>query len=78
MMPVAGILAQKFAPRLIIAIGFVVTAMGLFHVTGIYYGIDFGTLVSYRIIQVLGIPLIFIPISTLNYVGVKREKFNQV
>ena len=78
MMPVAGILAQKFDPRLIIAIGFVVTAMGLFHVTGIYYGIDFGTLVSYRIIQVLGIPLIFIPISTLNYVGVKREKFNQV
>jgi DHA2 family multidrug resistance protein len=78
MMPVAGILAQRFDPRLIIAIGFVVTAMGLFHVTGIYYGIDFGTLVSYRIIQVIGIPLIFIPISTLNYVGVKREKFNQV
>jgi DHA2 family multidrug resistance protein len=78
MMPVAGILAQKFDPRLIIAIGFVVTAIGLFHVTGIFYGIDFGTLVSYRIIQVIGIPLIFIPISTLNYVGVKREKFNQV
>jgi MFS transporter, DHA2 family, multidrug resistance protein len=32
----------------------------------------------YRIIQVIGIPLIFIPISTLNYVGVPREKFNQV
>jgi DHA2 family multidrug resistance protein len=56
----------------------VVTAFGLFHVTGIFYGIDFGTLVSYRIIQVMGIPLIFIPISTLNYVGVRREKFNQV
>jgi DHA2 family multidrug resistance protein len=27
---------------------------------------------------VIGIPLIFIPISTLNYVGVPREKFNQV
>jgi DHA2 family multidrug resistance protein len=35
-------------------------------------------LVIYRIIQVIGIPLIFIPISTLNYVGVPREKFNQV
>jgi DHA2 family multidrug resistance protein len=78
MMPVAGILAQKFDPRLIISIGFACTAAGLFHVTGIYFGIDFGTIVSYRIIQVIGIPLIFIPISTLNYVGVPREKFNQV
>jgi DHA2 family multidrug resistance protein len=34
--------------------------------------------VSYRIIQVIGIPLIFIPISTLNYVGVPRNKYNQV
>jgi DHA2 family multidrug resistance protein len=78
MMPVAGILASKFDPRVIIAIGFAATAAGLFHVTGIFYGIDFGTLVSYRILQVVGIPLIFIPISTLNYVGVPREKFNQV
>jgi DHA2 family multidrug resistance protein len=78
MMPVAGILASKFDPRVIIAIGFAATAAGLFHVTGIFYGIDFRTLVSYRILQVIGIPLIFIPISTLNYVGVPREKFNQV
>ena len=36
------------------------------------------TMVTYRMIQVIGIPLIFIPISTLNYVGVPRNKFNQV
>jgi len=78
MMPIAGFLSYKFDPRIIIAIGFALTAAGLFHVTGIYYGVDFGTLVSYRVIQVIGIPLIFIPISTLNYVGVPREKFNQV
>ena len=78
MMPVAGILASKFDPRVIIAIGFAATAAGLFHVTGIFYGIDFRTLVTYRVLQVIGIPLIFIPISTLNYVGVPREKFNQV
>ncbi len=78
MMPVAGILANKFDPRIIMAIGFALTAAGLFHVTGIYYGIDFRTLVMFRVLQVVGIPLIFIPISTLNYVGVPREKFNQV
>jgi DHA2 family multidrug resistance protein len=78
MMPVAGILATKFDPRVIIAIGFAVTSFGLFHVTNIYLGVSFSTMVTYRVIQVIGIPLIFIPISTLNYVGVPRNKFNQV
>jgi len=78
MMPVAGILASKFDPRAIIAIGFAVTSFGLFHVTNIYLGVSFNTMIAYRVIQVIGIPLIFIPISTLNYVGVPREKFNQV
>lgn len=78
MMPVAGILASKFDPRVIIAIGFAITSFGLFHVTNIYLGVSFNTMIVYRVIQVIGIPLIFIPISTLNYVGIPREKFNQV
>jgi MFS transporter, DHA2 family, multidrug resistance protein len=78
MMPIAGILAKKFDPRIIIAVGFALTAFGLFHVTNLYLGTSFGTLVAYRVIQVIGIPLIFLPISTLNYVGVPRKKFNQV
>ena len=78
MMPVAGFLAMKFDPRVIISLGFALTAFGLFHVTNIYLGVSLHTMVIYRIIQVLGIPLIFIPISTLNYVGVPQNKFNQV
>jgi DHA2 family multidrug resistance protein len=78
MMPIAGILASKFDPRVIIAIGFAITSFGLFHITNVYLGVSFNTMVTYRIIQVIGIPLIFIPISTLNYVGIPREKFNQV
>jgi MFS transporter, DHA2 family, multidrug resistance protein len=78
MMPIAGILASRFDPRVIIAAGFALTSFGLFHVTNIYLGVSFSTMVTYRVIQVIGIALIFIPISTLNYVGVPREKFNQV
>jgi MFS transporter, DHA2 family, multidrug resistance protein len=78
MMPIAGILASRFDPRVIIACGFAITSFGLFHVTNIHLGVSFGTMVSYRVIQVIGIPLIFIPISTLNYVGIPRDKFNQV
>ena len=78
MMPVAGILARNSIPRVIIAFGFALTSFGLFHVDQSLFGVSFGTMVTYRVIQVIGIPLIFIPISTLNYVGVPRNKFNQV
>jgi DHA2 family multidrug resistance protein len=46
--------------------------------TNIYLQIDFRTIVYLRMFQVIFMPLIFIPISTLNYVGVPREKNNQV
>ena len=50
MMPLAGILATKFDPRIIIAIGFAVTSFGLFHVTNIYLGVDLRAMVIYRVI----------------------------
>lgn len=78
MMPIAGILASKFDQRLVMAAGFALTAFGLFHVTNIFLGVSFATMVADRIIQVIGIPLIFIPISTLSYVGIAQNKFNQV
>lgn len=78
MMPVAGIVASRFDPRMIIACGFALLSFGLYYSTSIHYGLSFESVVAYRVIQVIGIPLIFIPISTLNYVGVPRNKFNQV
>jgi DHA2 family multidrug resistance protein len=46
--------------------------------TIIYPGISFHTIVLLRMIQVMPMAFIFIPISTLNYIGVPREKNNQV
>ncbi len=79
MMPVAGqLLATKIDPRVLISIGFLGTAFALYRMTNIYLGIDFYSIVRLRVVQVIFMPLIFIPISTLNYVGVPREKNNQV
>jgi DHA2 family multidrug resistance protein len=79
MMPVAGRLtATKVDPRLLICIGFLGTAITLHFFTVVYLQIDFRTVVWLRMIQVVFMPLIFIPISTLNYIGVPREKNNQV
>jgi len=79
MMFVAGRLtATKIDPRLLICIGFLGTSLALRLMTNIYLQIDFTTIVLLRCFQVIFMPLIFIPISTLNYVGVPREKNNQV
>lgn len=79
MMPIAGRLtATKVDPRLLVSIGFLGTAATLHLMTIIYLQIDFTTIVILRMIQVIFMPFIFIPISTLNYIGVPREKNNQV
>ncbi len=76
--PVAGALAPKFDPRRLVAIGFVLTTVGLWRMTNLSQQIDFGTAVSWRAGIVLGLPLLFIPINTLCYAGVSPEKYNEV
>jgi len=78
LMPVAGILGSKFDPRKVIALGFVLTSASMFWMMRITPDVDFRTVVWMRVFQVVGLPLIFIPISTLAYVGMRREDNNQV
>ena len=76
--PIAGFLAPKFDPRLLVAIGFVITTWGLWRMTGINQQVSFGLAVSWRAGIALGLPLLFIPINTLSYAGVPQEKNNEV
>lgn len=78
LMPVAGILAMKFDPRKVIAVGFLLTSASMFWMMRISPDIDFKTVVWMRVFQVVGLPLIFIPISTLAYVGMRQQDNNQV
>jgi DHA2 family multidrug resistance protein len=79
MMPAVGLLlGTKIDPRLLVSIGFLGTAITLYGMTVINLQIPFETMVRLRMVQVVFMPFIFIPISTLNYVGVPREKSNQI
>jgi DHA2 family multidrug resistance protein len=79
MMPIAGRLtASKIDPRFLVALGFLGTSITLHVMTVIYLQINFSSIVLLRMSQVMFLPLIFVPISTLNYIGVPREKNNQV
>ena len=78
LMPVAGILGSKFDPRKVIAVGFLLTSASMFCMMRITPDIDFAHIVWMRVFQVVGLPLIFIPISTLAYVGMRQQDNNQV
>jgi len=78
MMPIVGQLISRVDPRKMIAVGFVSTSLALFHMTTINTDIDFGTAATYRVYQMIGLSLLFIPITTLAYVGMPSNKSNQI
>ena len=78
MMMVAGRTLGKMDPRLMVSLGYVAVAAGLYNLTRLSLDSSFGTVTLWRMLQVIGLPFVFIPISTLNYVGVPRSKSNQI
>jgi DHA2 family multidrug resistance protein len=78
-MAIAGRTLGKIGdPRLTVMLGYIAVAAGLYNLTHLDLYTSYGTVTLWRMLQVVGLPFIFIPISTLNYVGVPREKSNQI
>ena len=79
LMPVAGkSLGWKIDPRLTVSLGYAALAAGIYNMTRLSLDTAFGDATLWRMVQVIGLPFVFIPISTLNYVGVPRSKSNQI
>jgi DHA2 family multidrug resistance protein len=78
MMAVAGRTLGKGDPRLMVMLGYLAVAAGLYNLTRLDLYSSYSTVTFWRMLQVVGLPFIFIPISTLNYVGVPRDKSNQI
>jgi MFS transporter, DHA2 family, multidrug resistance protein len=78
MMMVAGRLVASVDARALAAFGYFCTAVGVYNLTRLDLNTAYETATMFRIFQVIALPFIFIPISTLNYVGVPIEKNNQI
>jgi MFS transporter, DHA2 family, multidrug resistance protein len=78
MMIVAGKSLGSIDARAMAAMGYFFTALGVYNLTRLDLNTAFGTATEWRILQMMALPFIFIPISTLNYVGVPAEKSNQI
>ncbi len=73
-MPLVGLILKRVAARWLVAAGFAATAATLFVMSNIDLNVGFSTLAGWRVLQGLGLALLFIPITTSMYVGLPPDK----
>ena len=78
-MPAVGFLVSRVDTRYLIAFGFGVSAIALYHMARtLHPGIDFSTAMWLRIYQASGLAFLFVPINALVFNGVPPNKNNAV
>ncbi len=77
LMPLMGKFVNMIQSRWLVMTGMTLIAVGMFYTSFLAPNIDYETLVMMRIMQVLGLPFLFIPISTLAYMHIPPAKNNK-
>jgi MFS transporter, DHA2 family, multidrug resistance protein len=77
MMPITGQLIGSVQPRYLIAAGAAIAGLSMWHLTGINSEITYGYAAMSRIYLAIGLPLLFLPVTTASYDGVPQDKTNQ-
>ena len=77
--PLVGALVARVDPRKLVAVGALLLASAqVYMASRLHVGVDFQTLLVLRIYQVAGLAFLFVPINTLVYASVPKEKNNAV
>jgi DHA2 family multidrug resistance protein len=79
MLPIVGTLVSHVDPRKLMAFGFVSISAAMYYMSSVFsLTMDFRAAALIRTFQMLGLAFIFVPQNVLSYVGVPREKNNQI
>ncbi|MDF2572695.1 MAG: drug resistance transporter, EmrB/QacA subfamily, partial [Sporomusa sp.] len=73
-MPIAGRLINKIQARYLISFGMLMTAIALWATGLVTPQTDYSTFVCVRILQMIGLPFLFVPASTLAFSKISPEK----
>jgi len=76
MMPVVGFLVGKVQARWLVIVGVIVISVSLFHMAEFNLTVDFNTAMWARIYQSLGMAFLFVPINTMAFATISKEKTN--
>ncbi len=78
-MPLIGVLSGKFQARYLIAFGWLSLVLGFYYsAVRLDLDISFGVASVIRVVQVIGLPFLFVPINLASYVGMPPEKSSSV
>ncbi|HUO28580.1 MAG TPA: DHA2 family efflux MFS transporter permease subunit [Bryobacteraceae bacterium] len=73
-MPLVGFMLSKVEARWLVIFGLCVSALGLFGMAGFDLNIDYRTAMMARVIQSLGLAFLFVPINTMAFASIAKEK----
>ena len=76
-MPVVGFLSNRVEARWLIAFGLAVEGFALLNMCGLSTDMGFWDASFARVWQAIGLPFLFVPITTASYVGLAPEKTSQ-
>ena len=74
MMFVVGFFSSRIQPKYLIAAGALITAFSMYQLSGVYGDLDFWFFARSRMLLGLGLPLIFLPVTTASYDGLPPGK----
>lgn len=77
MMPIVGRLITTVQPKYLIMFGSCVVALSMWHLTGLTGDITYWYAALSRIFLAVGLPFLFLPVTTASYDGVPPDKTNQ-
>ena len=77
MMPIVGNLVGVVQPKYLIVTGACVVVFAMWHLTGLNGDITYGYAAWSRIFLGIGLPFLFLPVTTASYDGVPPDKTNQ-
>jgi MFS transporter, DHA2 family, multidrug resistance protein len=75
-MPLVGFLLHKYQARWLVIFGVAISALGLIAMSRFTLQLDYATAVRSRIVQSLGLAFLFVPISTVAFLRIPRERMN--
>jgi DHA2 family multidrug resistance protein len=77
MMLVVGALTARVQPKYLIVVGAAMVALSVYDLTNTYADLGFWFFARSRMLLGVGIPLIFVPITTASYEGLRPDKTDQ-
>ncbi len=76
-MPVTGILSSRIDPRFLIGFAFIVLGLSLWNMSHLDTQMSFTSAAMARMFQSVGLPFLFVPITTMAYIGLQPSDSNQ-